>query len=362
MGEGKMQYAVIMAGGAGKRLWPLSRLNRPKQLLPLLNGKNLLELAVERLGGLFENENILVITSRQYAALVAEALPQLPPENIVGEPMGRDTANAIALRAELLAARDAEATMAVFTADQVIRPVQSFTENVRTALTAAEENPEALLTFGIHPTWPHTGLGYIHCGKTISDGIHEVLAFKEKPGHHTARQYVESGQHYWNSGMFVWKLPAIRKALGKFLPNTAERLSAVCDATREGKDYSGILDEVYPKLEKISIDYAVMEKASRVLMVELKCEWLDIGAWPALENVVELDEAGNVVLAENTAMLDSFRNIIISEDDHLLAVLGMDDCIVIHAADATLVCNKSDSQRLKELVDFIEKKYGRRYI
>ncbi len=360
--ENVMQYAVIMAGGAGKRVWPLSRLRRPKQLLPLVGGKSLLELAVERLGGLFDNENVLVITNREYADPVAEALPQLPRENIVGEPVGRDTANAVALGAQLVAGRDEDATMAVFTADHVIRPVESFVENVRSALATAETHADALLTFGVHPTWPHTGLGYIHCGETLTDGVHRVLDFQERPAHHTARRFVESGPYYWNSGMFVWKLSAIRDALQTFLPGSMDKLAPVSDAVREGRDYTSILDEVYPALEKISIDYAVMEKAPTVIMVELQCEWLDVGAWPALENVTDLDEAGNVIIADNTAVLDSFRNIVVSEDDHLLAVLGIDDCVIVHAADATLVCNKADSQRLKDLVQFIEEKFGDRYV
>jgi mannose-1-phosphate guanylyltransferase len=349
-----MRYAVIMAGGAGSRLWPLSRLNRPKQLLPLLHGRSLLEVSVDRLKGLFDEENILVITNQEYAGQVAEALPRLPRENVVGEPVGRDTANAIALAAELLAARDEDAVMAVFTADHVIRPVEVFAANVRSALAAAEQYPDALLTFGVRPTWPHTGLGYIHCGENLSDGLYKVEGFKEKPQHQQARQYVESGHYFWNSGMFVWRVAAIRDALRKHLPDSVEKLAPVGAAAARSEDLRGILDRVYPDLQRISIDYAVMEKAETVLMVELRCEWLDVGSWPALENVIDLDEGGNVVVASNTAILDSFRNIVVSEDDHLIAVLGMDDCIVAHSKDATLVCSKSDSQRLKELVGMLE--------
>ena len=357
-----MEYAVIMAGGAGKRLWPLSRLSRPKQLLPLVNGKNLMEIAVERLEGLFPVENIIIITNAEYADQVAAALPQLDPENIIGEPMGRDTANAIALAAEIVAGRDEDATMAIFTADHVIKPIPQFAETVLLAMKTAGEHPDALLTFGINPTYPHTGLGYIHGGDQIADHVRKVKGFKEKPDHQVARRYVESGQYYWNSGMFVWKLSAIRDALGKFLPDSMEKLAPIAPAVRDGRDIGGILAEVYPQLEKISIDYAVMEKAEKVLVVELSCDWVDVGSWPALENVTELDDAGNIVTAENSAVLDSFRNIIISEDGHMLAVLGMDDCIVIHSKDATLVCNKADSQRLKELVEFIEEKFGDKYI
>ena len=356
-----MEYAVIMAGGAGKRLWPLSRLSRPKQLLSLIGGKSLLELAIERLDGLFDPANILVITNQEYAEAVAAALPQLPPESIIGEPVGRDTANAVALGAEIIAGRDPEGVMAVFTADHVIRPVEVFVGAVRAAFRAVQDHPDALVTFGVRPTWPNIGLGYIHCESPVADGVHEVQDFQEKPDHHTARRYVESGKHFWNSGMFVWKVQTVRDVLRRLLPNSARDLQPVSEAVQEGRDYRPILAEVYPKLQKISIDYAVMEKAKRVLMVELNCEWLDVGAWPALEDVADLDEAGNVVLAENASITDSFRNIVVSEDDHLLAVLGMDDCIVVHSKDVTLVCNKSDAQRLKELVDLVVKEFGDKY-
>jgi len=357
-----MRHAVIMAGGAGQRLWPLSRTLSPKQLLPLVNGKSLLELAVERLDGLFDKEHIFIITSARYVEQVAAALPQIPPGNIIPEPQGRDTANAIALAVQMLAGRDEEATMAVFTADHVIRPADRFARTIRVACDAAERNPSALLTFGVHPTWPHTGLGYIHCGKKIDDGVYEVQAFKEKPDHQTARRYIDSGQYYWNSGMFIWKLGAIRRQLTKHLPDSMAKLSAVAEAVRAGRDISGLLKDVYATLERISIDFAVMEKADKVLMVELDCDWLDVGSWLAMERINEHDGAGNIVTAPNAVLLDSLRNIIVSDGDHLVAVLGMDDCIVIHSADATLVCDKADSQRLKELVTLIREKFGQKYL
>jgi len=357
-----MRHAVIMAGGAGKRLWPLSRLSRPKQLLPLLGGQSLMTLTVERLAGVFDDDKILIVTNAEYVDAVAESLPGLPRENIIGEPVGRDTANAIALGAEILAGRDPDATMAVFTADHVIRPAEKFLEAVGLACEAAEQNPEALVTFGVRPTWPHTGLGYIHAGETIRPSVHEVRAFREKPDHPTARRYVESGEYFWNSGMFVWTLGAIRGALQTHLPDTMSKLAGVSGAVREGRDLAGLLAEAYPGLSGISIDYAVMEKAARVLMVELNCEWLDVGSWPALEAACDLDDAGNVVVAENAALMDSYRNVVVTEDGHLLAVLGVDDCIIVHSEDATLVCNKSDSQRLKELVAMIERGFGRNYV
>ncbi len=357
-----MRYAVIMAGGSGKRLWPASRESKPKQLIKLVDGKCLLDLAIARLEGLFEPEQILVITNAAYAEEVRKCLPSLPAENVIGEPKGRDTANAIALAAELVAARDSDATMAVFTADHIIRPEDEFRQCVDRACLAAEENTGALVTFGIRPTFPHVGLGYIHCGEKKDESTYCVCAFKEKPKHHTARYYVESGEYFWNSGMFVWKVGAIRNALKKFLPESVDALTPVGDAAKEGKDITGLLSEIYPKLCKISIDYAVMEKADDVLMVELTCQWLDVGSWPALAEVVEQDDDGNAIVAPRAVVIDCNQNVIFSDEEHLVAVVGMDDCIIVHTADATLVCNKSDSQRLKELVDLIEQKYGSEYI
>jgi len=353
-----MRYAVIMAGGAGKRLWPLSRVHRPKQLLPLIAGRSLLEIAVDRLDGLFAPERIWIITNAEYAAQVRAALPSIPPENVVGEPEGRDTANAIALATELIDARDESATMAVFTADHVIRPRERFAEVIEAACEAAEAHDDALLTFGIRPTWPHTGLGYIHSGSELGEGLREVIAFKEKPAHAVARQYVDSGEYYWNSGMFVWTLGAIRTALNEFLPESMRKLEPVLRAARDRRDIAPLLAEAYPTLERISIDYAVMERAHRVLVVELSCDWLDVGSWPALENVVAGDEAGNTIVADETVVMDSRHNVIVSEGDHLLALLGMSNCIVVHSPDATLVCNRDDAQRLKELVERIERTRG----
>jgi mannose-1-phosphate guanylyltransferase len=357
-----MRYAVIMAGGSGKRLWPASRQDKPKQLIRLVDGKALLEVAVGRLEGMFDPAHILIVTNQAYSAQVSAMLPTLPPENIIGEPQGRDTANAIALAAEIIAARNPRAAMAVFTADHIIRPEEEFLACIEQAFAAAERDDKALVTFGIRPTYPNTGLGYVHCGEKDANGIRPVVDFKEKPDHHTARHYVESGEYFWNSGMFVWQVQTILGALRRLLPASAEALAPVGQAAKAGRDFTALLAKVYPTLPKISIDYAIMEKAGHVLMVELTCQWLDVGSWPALADVAALDSQGNAILAARAAMLDSNANVIYSDDDHLVAVVGMDNCIVVHTADATLVCNKSDSQRLRELVDWVGKHYGSEYV
>ncbi|MFW5841390.1 MAG: sugar phosphate nucleotidyltransferase, partial [Planctomycetota bacterium] len=202
-----------------------------------------------------------------------------------------------------------------------------------------------------------TGLGYIETTGQSDNGVYQVDSFREKPDHQTARQYVDSGRYFWNSGMFIWTLRAIRGALNQYLPASMKALEPVAQAAREGKDYQPILEEVYPGLEKISIDYAVMEKARSVKMVELTAVWLDVGSWPALSDVSDLDNEQNVVSASNAALLNTRQSIVVSEDDHLIALLGMEDCIVVRTPDATLVCNRNSAQQLKQLLEQLDEKY-----
>ncbi|MBN2446884.1 MAG: mannose-1-phosphate guanylyltransferase, partial [Phycisphaerae bacterium] len=220
-----MHHAVIMAGGSGTRLWPLSRRMRPKQLLRLFDGESLLQLARLRLDGLFEPDNIWVITSANYVDLVAEALPDIPRANLIGEPVGRDTANAIGLAAGLLEERDPDATMAVFTADHIIKPREPFANAITAGLRAAEKYPTSLVTFGITPAGPHTGYGYVRRGEVLAASVYRVQEFKEKPTLTVAREYIDSGEYYWNSGMFAWRVSAIQDALRKHLPDNAAALA-----------------------------------------------------------------------------------------------------------------------------------------
>jgi mannose-1-phosphate guanylyltransferase len=352
-----------MAGGAGKRLWPMSRKDRPKQLLRLVGKMSLLEISVSRLEGLFDPEQIFIITNAEYADLVSQQLTSLPRENVIGEPEGRDTSNAIALMAEILAGKDEDGTMAVFTADHVIRPEEDFRNTVKKAMEGAEANPGALITFGIRPTWAHTGLGYVRRGEQVSPGLLRVRSFHEKPDHQTAVDFLDSGEYYWNSGMFVWTLPAIRSAVRTFMPDSATKLSPVCEAVRSGADYMAVVNEVYSSLEKVSIDYAVMEKAEDVMMVELGCNWIDVGSWCSLPNVLDTDGADNVLAAENVKILDSRNNVLVSSDEnHLLTVVGLSGCIVVHTPDVTLVCSKSDDQLLKQVVDSVADDFGGKFV
>jgi mannose-1-phosphate guanylyltransferase len=360
------RYAVIMAGGSGTRLWPMSRATRPKQLLPLCpDGRSLLRESVRRLSGLFAYEDIFIIAAKHHLKPIAEDLKELPKENLIGEPVGRDTANAVGLSAAILAARDPEATMGIFTADHLIEPIETFEAAMGLAYEMAEKHPEYLCTFGIKPTSPHTGLGYVHRGQAMegsSAGTYKVQGFKEKPDLATAQQYLASGEYYWNSGMFVWKVSTILDQLKQHLPqNTGLLIELGKSYGQAGWDTKAA--EIYPQLQKISIDFAVMEKAPKVMVVELACRWADVGSWPELEKVTGLDESGNAILSNLVGMMESKNNVIVSsEADHLVTLIGVEDMIVVHTPDATLVCSKSQAQKIKDMVAMVESQFGKNLV
>ncbi len=355
-----MRHALIMAGGSGTRLWPLSRRIRPKQLLKLFDGASLLQHARRRLEGIFPPENIWVITSADYVDLVAGALPDIPRENLIGEPMGRDTANAIGLAAQLLAQRDAEGVMGVFTADHLISPQEEFADAIDIGLAAAEQFPDGLVTFGIVPDRPHTGYGYIHRGEPVGEGTYKVVAFKEKPARDVAEAYVQSGEYFWNSGMFAWRVSAILDELERCLPENHREL---VELARDWGKIAGTEEvaERFAGLPRISIDYGVMEKARSVLTVEMNCRWADLGSWSSLADMRDPDQGGNVTIAPHSLIVDGKNNIVVSESDHLIAVLGLDDLVVVHSADATLICRRDHEQRIKELTELRQKRFGERF-
>jgi mannose-1-phosphate guanylyltransferase len=352
--------AVILAGGSGTRLWPLSRRNRPKQLLRIVGGRSLLHEAYQRLDLMFPPSDIYVVALAEHLPAISLELPKLPSENFIGEPTGRDTANAIALAASILHERSPETLMGVFTADHVIRPADKFIEVIRRGFEAAEKTPDGLVTFGIKPTEPHTGLGYIHRGEPVSPGVWAVKGFKEKPDLDTARQYVASSDYYWNSGMFVWRTAAILEQLRLRLPQSHEATQRLARVwyTEQGQKLAA---ELYPGLTKISIDFAVMERAPKVLAVEMALEWLDLGSWTALAAISNKDSSGNARALQRTAAMFSRNNIVVAEDEHLIALVGVENLVVVHSGDATLVCHKNQIQQVKELVAELDREYGGLY-
>lgn len=355
-----MRHAVIMAGGAGTRLWPLSRQARPKQFMRLFDGCSLLKLARQRLSGLFGPANIWVITSAKYLDLVAAELPDLPRENLIGEPLVRDTANAIGLAANLLALRDPDATMAVFTADHLIGPQDKFAAGIRAGLAAAEQNPTSLVTFGIIPTSASTAYGYVRKGDQIAPSTYRALEFKEKPPGELAEEYLRRGDYLWNSGMFAWRVAAILAELERHLPDNARTLAALAaDWERVSRRPEVVAS--FEGLHRISVDHAVMEKAASVLLVELTCQWMDVGSWPAIGSTGVADQAGNVVIGQTGVVVGGRNNVLVSEEKHLLVTLGVSDVIVVHSSDATLVCHRDHDQELRELARLRRERFGEQY-
>ena len=355
-----MRHAVIMAGGAGVRLWPLSRKKHPKQLLRLFNGKSLLRQSYERVAALLPPEQIHVITGQSYLQIVADELPELPADNLIGEPEGRDTANAVGLSAAVLAERDPEAVVGMFTADHIITPLDSFCAAVDQAYHTAETHDDALVTMGIRPTRPDTNYGYVRRGEKYADGIYRVRKFTEKPNMAAAMKYVSGGEYYWNSGMFAWQASVILGELEKHLPQSYRAIREIASAWH-GPLRDQKLNELYPGLMKISIDFAVMERAAKVFVVEMACHWVDVGSWPAIEAVIEADADGNVSACERAMHLGSRGNIVVSEGKHLIATIGVDDLVIVHSPDATLICKRRDAQSIKELVANLSKQYGDEY-
>jgi len=351
-------YAVILAGGRGERFWPLSTAKRPKQLLSLVGGRPLLVQAVDRLEGLVPPERIFVITNADLVDVTREAAPALPASHIIGEPFGRDTAAAVALGCALVKERDPNASFCVLTADHIIKDVDAYQQTLRDGLALASRE-DVLITIGIPPTEPSTGYGYIEAGDLYSEDMDthflKTDRFVEKPDAETARRYMAAGGFYWNSGMFIWSVRALEQALEAHRPALAEMMRDVSPAVGTDR-FSAALKTAYDKLDKISIDYAVMEKAANIVMAIGSFPWDDVGSWQALENHFDVDEHGNVMIGDARG-LDAARNVVVSEG-RLTAIIGVTDVVVVQAAGATLVCARERAQDVKKMVEQLRKAGG----
>lgn len=345
-------FVVIMAGGRGERFWPQSRLRRPKHLLPIVGDKPMLAQTVDRLEGVVPTRNIFVITNREQREAVVETVPSLPPENVVAEPVGRDTAAAVGLAALLVKQRDKDAIFTILPADHVIHNVEAFQRTLRRAIDLAQQHP-ALVTIGIQPNHPATGYGYIELGDAVEGadetGAFHVRRFVEKPVLETAKRYIESGDFVWNAGMFTWKTSVIVKEIARHVPELYSGLQQIESGLADGAEVDAVLDRVYPGLPRISIDYAVMEKAENVLTVKAEFDWDDVGSWPAIARHFKPDDSSNVARGE-VVLEDARGNIVVSEGNHLVAAVGVDDLIVIHTGDATLICRKDRAEDIKKVV------------
>lgn len=354
-------YAVILAGGYGERFWPASTSKRPKQLLSLLGDRTMLEMAVDRLAGLIPPERVIVLTSQDLVAPTIALSPDLPEQNIIGEPVRRDTAAAVALACAVIEARDPDAVFCVLTADHVMGDLELFRTTLRSGMALAASR-SVLVTIGITPTEASTAFGYVEAGAVLAPAANSdsaqpaseteitfrsVTRFVEKPDLATAQEYVDSGNFSWNSGMFIWSAAVVAAAFAEHQPalaNMIRNLRPVVDT----EDFEQALASEFEPLEKISIDYALMEKASNIVMAEGGFAWDDVGSWPAVSDHMPNDDSGNVTTG-GVVVLDASNNIVLSEG-RLTAVIGVEDLIVVHAGDATLVCPKDRAQDVKKIV------------
>jgi len=347
------RYAVIMAGGRGERFWPISTRERPKQFLSLLSRRAMVVEAVERVKEWIPYERILILTNARHSQLVRRLVPQVPAANVVGEPVGRDTAPAVALATGLVGRCGGDAVFCVLTADHLIGDRDVFLRTLRACVQIAEQN-ESLVTIGIRPTDPSTAYGYIEVAERIREiegvAFFRALRFVEKPDAETARRYLQQGNFFWNSGMFVWRVGAIRAALQQHCP----RLYEFSRRVTESADPEELLTpEVYGALEKISIDYAVMEKSSNVVTARAEFQWDDIGSWEAVGSHLPSDAEGNRL--SGRVLFRDAHNCIAVNQGRLVAILGVRDLIVVQSDGVVLVCPRDRAQDVKRLVQQMER-------
>lgn len=347
-------HAVVMAGGSGTRFWPASRTARPKQFLPLANGQSLLGATIGRLRGLCPAERIWIVTNATQAAQLPTLLPEFPTSQVVVEPEARDTAPCVALATATIAARDPEATIAMMPADHVIEPADRFTALLRRGAGLAADD-RTLVTFGIQPTYAATGFGYIECGAALDDATpaaSAVQCFREKPDAATAAEFVRSGRFLWNSGIFVWTVPAIAAAMHHGHAELGAAYAAMRRAATAGN--AAGLAAAFRSAPKTSIDYAVMEKAERIAVVAADVHWNDVGSFPALAEIAPGDAAGNHALLTRGASqlhVDSKDNLIYAEGPRTIALFGVHDLVVVAVDDAVLVCPRDRAADLKLVVE-----------
>ncbi len=366
-----MRYALIIAGGKGTRLWPMSTGSQPKQLIPFVNGKSLLQIAYERLEGLVENNHRFICAGSAHMDMIISRIPGMGAGRFIGEPVGRDTLNALAYSAAVIHKLDKDAVIGVFTADHIIQPEDKFRKIVEEGYRIAESSENTLVTFGITPDHPATGFGYLELGETLqgSSTAKTLKRFKEKPDLETAASYIEAGpeSYLWNSGMFVWKASTLLNCVKKYEPEIYSRISELGESYGT-QDFDSVISRIYPELKKISVDFAVMEPASEdpdmtIAAVPMPLSWLDIGSWPSYAETCDADADVNRSSSVNSVFTDCRGVLAVSDDpEHLITGIGLEDMIIIRTKKATLVCPKDRAQDIKNLYDEVEKSFGDEYI
>ena len=345
-------HAVIMAGGSGTRFWPASREKYPKQLLKLVGSNTMLQATFERLVGLISPEHTLVMTNKHLVDAVRQQLPTVPPEQVIGEPMKRDTAACIALAASLIAEADPEAIMLVLPADHVISTHQQFQDCMRQGVELIGQSPNRLVTFGIRPSYAAESFGYVQRGEPLADSkianAYRVASFREKPDRQTAEMYLQAGTYDWNSGIFMWRAATILEALRTFEPEMMKHIDKI-SAQMGSPAFNTTLQREFDLIRGRSIDYAVMERYRDVAVIEAPFRWDDVGSWQAIGRLTEPDEQGNCVRGKYLP-IQSQRMIVYGDEGHLLVTIGMQDTIVVHTPNATLVAPKEAEEQVREVV------------
>lgn len=355
------RYCVIMCGGIGSRFWPYSRASRPKQFIDFLGtGRSLLQMSYDRVLEIVPRENILLLTNEQYADEISRQLPEIDRAQILLEPARRNTAPCIAWAAYHIYARDPQASIMVAPSDHLITREAMFHQSILAGFEFVEHN-DALLTLGIKPTRPETGYGYIQVGPRVTDNIHQVKTFTEKPHLELAKVFVESGEFFWNSGIFLWRAKTIINELLQHAPDIA-------GAFERGRQLFGTPDEVrfinenFPGLMGISIDFAVMEKSQKVFVETVDFGWNDLGTWGSLYDVSPKNRDENVTQNCNVMAYNSRGNIFAVNGDKLVVADGLEDFIVADAGDVLLICPKDQEQRIKQMVNDVRARYGEKYL
>ncbi|MBO6517383.1 MAG: mannose-1-phosphate guanylyltransferase [Bacteroidia bacterium] len=356
------KYAVIMAGGVGTRFWPVSRVSKPKQFLDILGlGQTLLQMTYARFEAILPSENIYIVTNEGYRDLIKQQLPNIKDDQILGEPMAKNTAPCIAYACYKIAAKDPDSVVVVAPSDHLILDKQSFINQVNGGMDFAINN-DALVTLGIKPSRPDTGYGYIQYKEAeASAGVHEVKTFTEKPNLDLAQKFVNSGDFLWNAGIFIWKLDSVLKAF-------EDHLSEMSDLFKSGKnDYytdqeNAFIEKIYPSCQNISIDYGIIEKSDNVFVLPSDFGWSDLGTWKSLYDVAEKNSEENVQIGKQVEFNSSNNNLVVASDNKLIVLEGVNNLFVLDTEDALLVCNMDNEQEVKRIVNEVKAKFNGDYI
>ncbi len=348
-------YALIMAGGSGTRLWPLSRQSQPKQAIELIDNRTMFQHAVDRLDALLAPEHVMVVTAREYVDILAAQVPDVPRKNFIIEPMARGTAAAIGLAALHLKHRDPEAVMAVLTADHYIRDVDKFCRVLSAAAQVAREGH--IVTLGIEPSFPATGFGYVHRSERVDEvggfDVYVVDSFVEKPDPDRAAKFLSTGLYSWNSGMFIWRVGQVMAEFARQMPDFYAQLQAIEMALGTPRQ-DEVLAEVWPQVRKETIDYGIMEGAEDVVVIPVDIGWTDVGDWAAIYELHRPDEMGNVVVGADHIGVDTSSSFIQGRKK-LIATIGLEDVIIIDTEDAILICARDRAQDVKLIVEQLQK-------